>query len=62
MAEIRSNVTSSATCELNKYGQSISEVYDNLMKNPYMQYKKSCDTAKITGIMDDSAGDYANLN
>jgi hypothetical protein len=61
MAEIRSNVTSDATCELNKYGQNISEVYDNLMKNPYMQYKKSCDTAKITGIMDDSAGDYANL-
>jgi hypothetical protein len=61
MAEIRSNVTNNATCELNKYGQSISEVYDNLMKNPYMQYKKSCDTAKITGIMDDNSGDYANL-
>jgi hypothetical protein len=61
MAEIRTNVTSDATCELNKYGQNISEVYDNLMKNPYMQYKKSCDTAKITGIMDDSAGDYAHL-
>ena len=62
MAEIRSNVTNSATCELNKYGQTISEVYDNLMKNPYMQYKKSCDNAKITGIMDNNAGNYANLN
>jgi hypothetical protein len=58
MAEIRSNVTSNATCELNKYGQSISEVYDNLMKNPYMQYQKSCDTSKITGILEDKINNY----
>ena len=58
LAEIRSNVTNNATCELNKYGQSISEVYDNLMKNPYMQYQKSCDTSKITGILEDKINNY----
>lgn len=58
LAEIRSNVTNNATCELNKYGQSISEVYDNLMKNPYMQYQKSCDTNKITGILEDKINNY----
>jgi hypothetical protein len=58
LAEIRSSATNNATCELNKYGQSISEVYDNLMKNPYMQYQKSCDTSKITGIMENQINNY----
>lgn len=58
MAEIRSDVTNSATCGLNQYGQSISQVYDNLMSNPYMQYKKSCDVAKITGITENTINDY----
>ena len=58
MAEIRSNPTNNSTCELKKYGQSISEVYDNLMKNPYIQYQKSCDTSKITGIMEDKINNY----
>lgn len=62
LAEIRSNTTNSATCELNKFGQSISEVYDGIMKNPYMEYKKSCDVGKITGILEDSAGNYAHIN
>ena len=58
LAEIRSNITNNATCELNKYGQSISEVYDNLMKNPYTQYQKSCDTSKITGMLQDKINNY----
>jgi hypothetical protein len=62
LAEIRSNTTNSATCELSKYGQSIGEVYDGLMKNPYMQYSKACNTEKITGILEDSVGDYAHIN
>jgi hypothetical protein len=58
LAEVRTSVTNNSTCELNKYGQSISEVYDNLMKNPYMQYQKSCDTSKITGILEDKINNY----
>jgi malate synthase len=58
LAEIRSNVTNNATCELNKYGQTIGDVYDNLMSNPYMQYQKSCDTSKITGILEDKINNY----
>ena len=58
LAEIRSDVTNNATCGLNQYGQSISQVYDNLMSNPYMEYKKSCDVSKITGIMEDNVNDF----
>lgn len=58
LAEIRSDVTNSATCGLNQYGQTISDVYDNLMKNPYMEYKKACDINKITGISDNRVNDY----
>jgi len=58
LAEIRSNATNNATCELNKYGQSISEVYDNLMKNPYMEYKKACTNSNITGINENKINDY----
>jgi len=58
LAEIRSDVTNSATCGLQNYGQTISDVYDNLMKNPYMEYKKACDTSKITGILEDRVNDY----
>jgi hypothetical protein len=62
LAEMRSNVTSNATCELNKYGQSISQVYDNLMSNPYMSYQQACDTEKITGISDNGITDNGITN
>lgn len=58
LAEIRTDVTNSATCGLKQYGQTISQVYDNLMDNPYMEYKKSCDVGKITGILEDKVNDY----
>lgn len=58
MAEIRSDVTSSATCQLNKYGQTISEIYDNMMANPYMDYKKSCNNSKINGISENKINDF----
>lgn len=58
LAEIRSDVTNSATCGLNQYGQTISQVYDNLMSNPYMEYKKACDISKITGISDKKINDF----
>jgi hypothetical protein len=50
LAEIRTNTTSNSTCELNKYGQNIADIYDNLMNNQYAEYKKACDTAKISGV------------
>lgn len=58
LAEIRSDVTNNATCGLNKYGQTIAQVYDNLMSNTYMEYKKSCDVNKITGITDNKINDF----
>ena len=58
LAEIRSDNTNSATCGLKQYGQTISQVYDNLMSNPYMEYKKSCDVEKITGISDNVVNDF----
>ena len=58
LAEIRSDVTNNDTCGLNQYGQTISQVYDNLMKNPYMEYTKSCDISKITGVSNNDISNY----
>jgi hypothetical protein len=58
IAEIRSDTTNNATCKLNEYGQNIADVYDNLMKNPYMEYKKACNTSKINGVLEDTVNNY----
>jgi len=63
LAEIRTRPNGSATCGLQSYGKNISEVYDKLVNTPYMEYKKSCNMDKITGMLDDNANtsSYQNL-
>ena len=55
LAEIRTGTTGSATCGLKQFGQTIADVYDNLMSSPYTEYKKACNISKITGINEDMA-------
>lgn len=62
MAEIRSCVT--GTCGLKDYGNSIKNVYDNLLNTPVYNDRKACDPYTLTGINENQLlGDnYASYN
>ena len=60
LAEIRTSQDPS----LGKYGQSIKEIYNNLLESPYTNNKNSCNNKNITGYLSTSAPtlDYSFVN
>lgn len=50
MAQIRTQ--ESETCGLKSYGNSIANVYDKLVANPYMEHKKSNNVERIDGLIE----------
>ena len=60
LAEIRTSQDPS----LGKYGQSIKEIYNNLLESPYTNNKNSCNNKNITGYLSTSAPtlDYEFVN
>jgi hypothetical protein len=53
LAEIRT--CTNGTCGLESFGRKVSDVYDNLLSTTYTTNKKNCNSAMISGVLEDAS-------